>query len=161
MSFADLKEGDMLLKHVREVGGNFGRSWQQFRKWVADEYVEVVVEKATKVFYWVEGEKYRKEENGKVRGSWRSKPLFVLPVDQDGTPVKRYTTEELARIEELVEKIIRFLLTRRFDTGVAQKLASLENLESAAKFADRMYEAQLAMDAISAELDAAIKPAGE
>lgn len=161
ISFSDLEKGDKLLKHVREVAGRLGQSWRPFQKWVVDEYVEVTVEKATKVFYWIEGEKHRKDEGGRPHGSWRSKNLFILPFDKDGVPVYRYSAEELAKVDEAAEKITRFLITQRLNNAITQKLSSLDSIESAACFADRMYEAHVAMERIEAELDEAIKLAGE
>jgi len=50
-TFKELKVGEPLLKKGRRVG--------DFQEWL-----QVSVEKVSPAFYWVEGEKYRKDQNG-------------------------------------------------------------------------------------------------
>lgn len=123
LSFEDLKSGDILYFKSREAGFFSNRSPSP---WAKVQYSSVTVEKANKVHYWVDGEKFRKCEKGRAY-----KKEFILP-DNPVLLNKNPTDEEMDITEELFKKIIS---VGAFRLG---EFLSIKDLELAASLAERL-----------------------
>lgn len=123
LSFEDLKSGDILYFKSREVGFFSNRSPSP---WAKVQYSSVTVEKANKVHYWVDGEKFRKREKGRAY-----KKEFILP-DNPVLLNKNPTDEEMDITEELFKKVI--------SVGVFRlgEFLNIKDLELAASLAERL-----------------------
>lgn len=130
MTFKDLKKGDKLNYIKRETG-----VLDSFRgiksHWYAIEWGTLVIEKASHVNYWINGEPHRKEMNGKD-----FRESFYLPDDPlvaNHTPLSE---EEFDRIDFLFNKIIRV------DKKILDMLLKIPDIEVAGKLAIDILDAK-------------------
>lgn len=151
ISFSELKKGDSLLQHVRTVGSFHCYTTNSYKSpWYGIQYREVVIEKASNTSYWVEGEKYRKSDNG-----WHlTSRKFILPVAEDGTPIPLMSDEEALRIQTLYKQIdeasspsahIQFNLLREL-------LHKIPDLAEAAEIAREISDTNKQMHALEEKL---------
>lgn len=125
LSFEDLKSGDVLYFKSREAGFFSSHSPSP---WAKVQYSSVTVEKANKVHYWVDGEKFRKSENGRSY-----KKQFILP-DNPVLHNKNPTDEEMDTTQELFKKVISAGAFRLND------FIKIKDLGLAASLAERLTE---------------------
>lgn len=115
-TFKELQVGDPLLKKGRRIG--------DFQEWL-----QLTVEKVSPAFYWVQGKKYRKDQNG-IQFSTN----FYIP-GQGDTPLIPSDTQEYEKHLEF-DKLLRTVnfigrtgIESIKDKKTAEKLAhELKNL---------------------------------
>lgn len=125
LNFNDLRAGDTLYFKSREAGFFTSRSPSP---WSKVQYSSVTIEKANKVHYWVDGEKFRKRENG--RTYQRQFILSDNPVLLNNNP----TDEEMDIIDNLFCKVISVGSFRLND------FTKIMDLELAASLAERLIQ---------------------
>lgn len=125
LSFDNIKSGDVLFFKLRQAG--FFSSHSQ-SIWAKTQYRRVIVEKSNKVHYWVDGEKYRRDQKGK-----NYMITFLLPDDPD-LPKENPSDEEMDTIDALFKKVLSVGMFRVND------FAKIKSLELAASLAERYVQ---------------------
>lgn len=128
-TFKDLKKGDKLHYIKRETG--IIDSFRGVKSpWYTAEWGTLVIEKASHVNYWINGEAHRKDMNGKD-----FREGFYLP-DDPLVNNDQLSEEEFDRINFLFEKIIRV------DCVIRDKLLTIPDIEVAGKLAIDILDAE-------------------
>lgn len=116
--FQNIQAGDKLLRKGRTIKSGIHRM---------TEWEDVTVESISKVFYVVNGEKYRKEHNGK-----QFMCNFYFP-GQDGAP-------ENATIEGEFDEFCKKLNQLKGLDLVRTNIETIENLDKAAELAEKLKQ---------------------
>lgn len=149
-SFSELKKGDTLLEKLGMVGVH-SQGWgssQVKSPWFAIHWRPVVVEKASSASYWIDGEKYPKDENG-YHFTGRQ---FSLTQDEHGNPIPILPEEDIQRIGRLYDLIDRASHLRRDNTR--EQFHQIPDIAVAAELAERMLTADQQMRDVQKELAA-------
>lgn len=116
-TFEDVKAGDKLLKKGRQIYSD--------GKIIFQEWQELTIESVTRVYYIVDGKKYRKDSNGKEFMN-----NFYFP-GQEGAPENATPTGEYEKMQEIIKRCGGLSFHK---TG----LERISNLEKRAELADKL-----------------------
>ncbi len=140
MTFKDLKKGDK-LNYIKRETGIIDRFRGVKSPWYAIEWGTLVVEKASHVNYWINGEAHRKDMDGKD-----FREGFYLP-DDPLVNNAGLSESEFNRIDFLFKKIIKV------DREILDMLLRIPDIEVAGKLAidildakERVYEVCAAIE---------------